>query len=183
MPGFLGDGNEFLEGDRAQFRAVPAAERFKSHETAAGKFILRLKLQRNFILIQSSAQAALHQQSLVSVFLHPGRKELIAVASVVFCAVHCGVGALQQRARVPAIEGKAADSHACSDADFISADPKRLVERLEDTLGFSTRDFRTVIPLRTTVNSSPPTLARRSIPVRRVCTRCATCFRSKSPAG
>src|SRR5258707_12301510 len=131
-PGLFGQRYELPRRQPAQFRIVPAEQGFDRVDFAAGEADLRLIVNLELAVLESTAEPGLHVEPAGNAGLGLGGVELVVVAAVLLRLVHGHIGALQQLFGRLAVAGEDRDPDARRDVDFAFRKRERSIELRAD---------------------------------------------------
>jgi hypothetical protein len=140
--GFLGDGDELVRAEQAEFRMLPAQRRLGARQPAAGQVDPRLVMQGEFIAVQGAMQAGLQDEALQLPRRHLAGIELVRVPAALLRLIEGGPRAVHQGIGVPAAERIARDADAGRDQHFMAVEFEGRAHRAADAFGHLHRIFR-----------------------------------------
>ena len=121
---------------------MPADQRLDTHDGTGLEIDLRLIVEHELAPRDRLAQVGLDGLALDRVGVHLGPEKLVVVASRVFRLIHGEIGVAQQSFGIRSIARKRGDADARGDAQVVSGDAMRRVERDDDLLRAERRIVR-----------------------------------------
>ena len=126
---FLGNGNELVRWDRAEFQVAPSQQGLDANQSPVGQQRLRLVDQGHLGTLERPAQSAADQQPPAGVVAHYRLVEPKRVAAILFRPVHGEISMFQQDVGVLAVIGKQRDADAGGNVKLAPVNQKRLPEQ------------------------------------------------------
>src|SRR5580704_17654653 len=114
---------------------LPAQKGFEPDDLSSGHIYLWLINEKKFFFVECVWKAVLQSQTLHGQSVYVLCEEPKAVASVLFGAIHGGVGILDQGFGVCAMFRKNADAKAASNVKWVTLNNKFSGHRIHESLG------------------------------------------------
>ncbi|MNJ29758.1 hypothetical protein D3C77_243370 [compost metagenome] len=139
----LGQGNELVRRDHAQFRMLPAQQGFDADHTLVAVAYLRLIHQVQLVAWQGFAQVFFQFATAAHLAVDAGDIKLVAIARASLGQGHGLFGFLQQLLGAVAVFGEQGDADGGAQADFLVVEGEGRLQVIEDALG----QFRRLVGL------------------------------------
>src|SRR5438132_3831591 len=113
---------------------LPSKQSFDSDRFGGLKRDERLIVKRELVPLDRVAKIVLENQPLECNGVHRRGVELIAIASLCFGAMQCGIGVADQSLAIVSVGWKHADAQAAGDMEVVVEHTERRAETIEDFL-------------------------------------------------